>query len=69
MAPVFFPVFPTGKHSILGVFQVSSVNGLRQPVYAFNASEARLLCLSLGAVIASKDQVKDALARGLETCR
>ncbi|XP_060924456.1 lymphatic vessel endothelial hyaluronic acid receptor 1a [Limanda limanda] len=62
-------VFPAMNQSIAGVFQVSSLNHLNQPQYAFNASEARSLCLSLGVDIASKAQVKNALNRGLETCR
>lgn len=37
--------------------------------YAFNASEARNLCSFLGLNIASKVHLKEALARGLETCR
>ncbi|XP_070816413.1 lymphatic vessel endothelial hyaluronic acid receptor 1a [Chaetodon trifascialis] len=62
-------VFPAVNQSIAGVFQVSFLNDLNQPQYAFNASEARRLCLSLGVNIASKAQVNEALARGLETCR
>ncbi|XP_076593917.1 lymphatic vessel endothelial hyaluronic acid receptor 1a [Chaetodon auriga] len=62
-------VFPAMNQSIAGVFQVSFLDDLNQPQYAFNASEARRLCLSLGVNIASKAQVKEALARGLETCR
>lgn len=48
---------------------VTSLNELNQPEYAFNASEARSLCWSLGLNIASKAQVQKALSRGLETCR
>ncbi|XP_070766418.1 lymphatic vessel endothelial hyaluronic acid receptor 1a [Enoplosus armatus] len=62
-------VFPAVNQSIAGVFQVSYLNDLHQPQYAFNASEARRLCLSLGVNIASKAQVQEALTRGLETCR
>ncbi|KAM9366634.1 lymphatic vessel endothelial hyaluronic acid receptor 1a [Symphorus nematophorus] len=62
-------VFPAGNKTIAGVFQVSSLNYHMQPVYAFNASEARRLCLSLGVNIASKAQLNEALARGFETCR
>ncbi|KAM3626136.1 uncharacterized protein V6R79_023275 [Siganus canaliculatus] len=62
-------VFPGANQSIAGVFQVSYVNDLSQSQYAFNASEARRLCSSLGVKMASKAQVKEALARGLETCR
>ncbi|XP_053275172.1 lymphatic vessel endothelial hyaluronic acid receptor 1a [Pleuronectes platessa] len=62
-------VFPAMDQSIAGVFQVSSLNHLNQPQYAFDASEARSLCSSLGVDIASKAQVKTALNRGLETCR
>ncbi|XP_039994329.1 lymphatic vessel endothelial hyaluronic acid receptor 1a [Xiphias gladius] len=62
-------VFPEGNQSIAGVFQVSFLNHLNQPRYAFNASEARRICLSLGVNIASKAQVQEALSRGLETCR
>ncbi|XP_070699272.1 lymphatic vessel endothelial hyaluronic acid receptor 1a [Pempheris klunzingeri] len=61
-------VFPANQ-SIAGVFQVSHLNHLNQPQYAFNASEARMLCSSLGVNIASKAQVQEALTRGLETCR
>ncbi|XP_054626865.1 lymphatic vessel endothelial hyaluronic acid receptor 1a isoform X2 [Dunckerocampus dactyliophorus] len=60
-------VFPA--KSIAGVFQVSYLNELNQPEYAFNITDARDLCLSLGVNIASKDQVLHALDRGLETCR
>lgn len=62
-------VFPAASQSIAGVFQVSFLNNLNQPEYAFNVSEARRLCLSLGVNIASKAQVQEALTRGLETCR
>lgn len=48
---------------------MSSLNDLGQPHYAFNASEARQLCLSLGVTIAGKAQVEEALTRGLDTCR
>lgn len=48
---------------------MSSVNYLNQASYAFNASEARSLCLSLGVNIASIPQIEKALTRGLETCR
>ncbi|KAK2854013.1 hypothetical protein Q5P01_006674 [Channa striata] len=62
-------VFPAMNQSIAGVFQVSYLNGNNQLQYAFNASEARTLCSSLGVNIASKAEVLDALARGFETCR
>ncbi|XP_071371900.1 lymphatic vessel endothelial hyaluronic acid receptor 1a [Centroberyx affinis] len=62
-------VFPATSNSIAGVFQVSYINYLNQPEYAFNASEARELCWSLGLTIASKAQVNEALTLGLETCR
>ncbi|KAE8297024.1 CD44 antigen Extracellular matrix receptor III [Larimichthys crocea] len=62
-------VFPAVHKSIAGVFQVTYTDDFNQPQYAFNASEARTLCWSLGVNIASKAQVKDALSRGLETCR
>ncbi|XP_023266593.1 lymphatic vessel endothelial hyaluronic acid receptor 1 [Seriola lalandi dorsalis] len=62
-------VFPAVNRSIAGIFQVSAINDLNQPQYAFNASEARRLCSFLGVNIASKSQVQDALTRGLETCR
>nr|XP_046243848.1 lymphatic vessel endothelial hyaluronic acid receptor 1a [Scatophagus argus] len=62
-------VFPAVNQSIAGVFQVSYLNDLKQPQYAFNASEARELCSSLGVNIASYAQLKEALKRGLETCR
>uniref|UniRef100_A0A8C3G1W5 Link domain-containing protein n=1 Tax=Cyclopterus lumpus TaxID=8103 RepID=A0A8C3G1W5_CYCLU len=57
------------NQSIAGVFQVSGLNGLNQSQYTFNASDARRLCSSLGVNIASKAQVREALTRGLETCR
>ncbi|XP_041839573.1 lymphatic vessel endothelial hyaluronic acid receptor 1a [Melanotaenia boesemani] len=62
-------VFPAVDQSIAGVIQVSSLNSQNQLQYAFNASEARTLCQSLGLNIASKAQVEEALRRGLETCR
>ncbi|XP_034385551.1 lymphatic vessel endothelial hyaluronic acid receptor 1a [Cyclopterus lumpus] len=62
-------VFPAENQSIAGVFQVSGLNGLNQSQYTFNASDARRLCSSLGVNIASKAQVREALTRGLETCR
>ncbi|XP_003970059.3 lymphatic vessel endothelial hyaluronic acid receptor 1a [Takifugu rubripes] len=62
-------VFPAENQSVAGVFLVSHWNGLHQPQYAFNTSEARRMCGSLGVSIASKAQVKEALDRGLETCR
>ncbi|XP_042342470.1 lymphatic vessel endothelial hyaluronic acid receptor 1a [Plectropomus leopardus] len=62
-------VFPGENQSIAGVFQVSGLDYLNQPQYAFNASEARRLCWSLGVNIASKAEVQQALRRGLETCR
>ncbi|XP_062271503.1 lymphatic vessel endothelial hyaluronic acid receptor 1a isoform X1 [Scomber scombrus] len=62
-------VFPAVNRSIAGVFQVSYLNYLNQPQYAFNASDARKLCSTLGVNIASKEQVQKALRRGLETCR
>uniref|UniRef100_A0A3B3VVZ5 Link domain-containing protein n=1 Tax=Poecilia latipinna TaxID=48699 RepID=A0A3B3VVZ5_9TELE len=55
--------------STAGVTQVSYQNNQNQLQYAFNASEARKICQSLGLSIASKAQVKEALSRGLETCR
>uniref|UniRef100_UPI0037E74167 lymphatic vessel endothelial hyaluronic acid receptor 1a isoform X2 n=1 Tax=Semicossyphus pulcher TaxID=241346 RepID=UPI0037E74167 len=61
-------VFPAVNQSIAGVFQVTHLNHLNQPQYAFNASEARGLCSSLGVIIASKAEVQTALSRGLETC-
>ncbi|KAJ0002231.1 hypothetical protein NQD34_002027 [Periophthalmus magnuspinnatus] len=61
--------FPPLGHSVAGVFQVSYVNSLNQPYYAFNASDARSRCESLGVNIASVSQVINALTRGLETCR
>ncbi|XP_069549538.1 lymphatic vessel endothelial hyaluronic acid receptor 1a isoform X1 [Brachyistius frenatus] len=66
---MLFPVFPAVNESVAGVFQVSYLNDLNQPQYAFNASEARSLCSFLGVHIASKAQVEVALTRGLETCR
>uniref|UniRef100_A0A8C5N870 Link domain-containing protein n=1 Tax=Gouania willdenowi TaxID=441366 RepID=A0A8C5N870_GOUWI len=61
--------FPLPFPVVAGVFQVTRLNDFNQPHYAFNASEARLLCLSLGVHIASKAQVETALTRGFETCR
>ncbi|GAA6233678.1 lymphatic vessel endothelial hyaluronic acid receptor 1-like [Lates japonicus] len=62
-------VFPAVNQSVAGVFQVSSLDHLNQPQYAFNASEARTLCSSLRVNMASKADVQRALSRGLETCR
>ncbi|XP_043991452.1 lymphatic vessel endothelial hyaluronic acid receptor 1a [Gambusia affinis] len=62
-------VFPAANQSIAGVIQVSYQNNRNQLQYAFNASEARKICHSLGLSIASKAQVQEALSRGLETCR
>ncbi|XP_044055705.1 lymphatic vessel endothelial hyaluronic acid receptor 1a [Siniperca chuatsi] len=62
-------VFPATNQSIAGVFQVSYINDFSQHEYAFNASEARRVCLSFRVNIASKAQVQEALIRGLETCR
>ncbi|XP_007554167.1 lymphatic vessel endothelial hyaluronic acid receptor 1a [Poecilia formosa] len=62
-------VFPAANQSTAGVTQVSYQNNQNQLQYAFNASEARKICQSLGLSIASKAQVKEALSRGLETCR
>lgn len=63
------PVFPAENQTIAGVFLVSYLSDLSLPQYAFNASEARWLCLSLGVTIASKAQVQEALTRGFEICR
>ncbi|KAM6943590.1 lymphatic vessel endothelial hyaluronic acid receptor 1a [Xenentodon cancila] len=62
-------VFPALNQSIAGVIQVSYLNDQNQLRYAFNVSEARRLCQSLGLNIASRAEVEDALRRGLETCR
>ncbi|KAM7015135.1 lymphatic vessel endothelial hyaluronic acid receptor 1a [Tautogolabrus adspersus] len=62
-------VFPGANQSVAGVFQVSFLDHLNQPQYAYNASEARQLCSILGVIIASKSEVRTALSRGLETCR
>lgn len=62
-------VFPGENQSIAGVFLVSHLNSNNNFVYAFNASEARRVCIELGVHMASKDQVERALTRGLETCR
>lgn len=62
-------VFPAENRTIAGVFQVTYLNDRNIPQYALNASEARNLCSFLGLTIASKAQMKEALARGLETCR
>ncbi|KAJ0056647.1 hypothetical protein NL108_010599 [Boleophthalmus pectinirostris] len=62
-------VFPPLGRNIAGVFQVSYVNNLNQAYYAFNTSEARSICESLGVNIASVSQVVKALTKGLETCR
>uniref|UniRef100_A0A3B5LS00 Link domain-containing protein n=1 Tax=Xiphophorus couchianus TaxID=32473 RepID=A0A3B5LS00_9TELE len=66
---LLLPVFPAANQSIAGVIQVSYQNNRNQLQYAFNASDARKICQSLGLSIASKAQVKEALSRGLETCR
>uniref|UniRef100_A0A3Q0QSB2 Link domain-containing protein n=1 Tax=Amphilophus citrinellus TaxID=61819 RepID=A0A3Q0QSB2_AMPCI len=60
---------PAFNQSIAGLVLVTSLNKLNQPQYAFNASEARKLCSSLGLNIASRAQVNTALSRGMETCR
>ncbi|MED6249089.1 hypothetical protein ATANTOWER_009125 [Ataeniobius toweri] len=62
-------VFPATSQSIAGVIHVSYLNDQNQLQYAFNASEGRKICQYLGLSIASKAQVKEALSRGLETCR
>ncbi|KAM4631281.1 lymphatic vessel endothelial hyaluronic acid receptor 1a [Polymixia lowei] len=61
-------VFPAFS-GIAGVSQITYIDDNNQSQYAFNASEARELCLSLGLTIASKAQVQEALTQGLETCR
>ncbi|CAL8235960.1 unnamed protein product [Boreogadus saida] len=58
-----------GSDRIAGVNQVSSVDVFHQPHYTFNASEARLVCQSLGLTIATKAQVQRALSQGFQTCR
>lgn len=60
--------FPSPNRSIAGVILVSYLDQ-NQPQYAFNVSEARKICQSLGLSIASKAQIEEALSRGLETCR
>ncbi|XP_067105042.1 lymphatic vessel endothelial hyaluronic acid receptor 1a [Osmerus mordax] len=67
-SPRSLKVFPDG-HTVAGVFQVSYKTTQNQVMYAYNVSEARELCQSLGVTIASKAQVEEALSRGLETCR
>ncbi|KAG7274433.1 hypothetical protein CRUP_033589 [Coryphaenoides rupestris] len=47
---------------------VSSVDGSHRLQYAFNASEAREVCHSLGLTIASKAQVQSAITQGYQTC-
>ncbi|XP_076012424.1 lymphatic vessel endothelial hyaluronic acid receptor 1a [Genypterus blacodes] len=69
MDTIQFRVFPAANRSVAGVQQVTFVNYLNQPTYAFNASEARELCEALRLKIASKAQVQEALSKGLETCR
>ncbi|KAK6294595.1 hypothetical protein J4Q44_G00354250 [Coregonus suidteri] len=59
--------FPDSQ--IAGVFLVSYTNALNQLTYAFNASEAREVCWSLGVTMASNSQVEEAQRLGLETCR
>ncbi|XP_028812782.1 lymphatic vessel endothelial hyaluronic acid receptor 1a isoform X2 [Denticeps clupeoides] len=62
-------VFPT-TGTISGVFVVSrTAPNSKQQVYSFNASAARDVCQDLGASIATKAQVAQALTQGLETCR
>ncbi|XP_057690390.1 lymphatic vessel endothelial hyaluronic acid receptor 1a [Corythoichthys intestinalis] len=60
-------VFPA--KSIAGVNQLSLLNDQNKTEYGFNITEARELCTKLGLTLASKDQVDEALKRGLETCR
>nr|XP_029494946.1 lymphatic vessel endothelial hyaluronic acid receptor 1-like isoform X1 [Oncorhynchus nerka] len=57
------------ERHIAGVFLVSYTNDLNQFTYAFNASEAREVCWSLGVTMASNSQVEEAQRLGLETCR
>ncbi|XP_023851173.1 lymphatic vessel endothelial hyaluronic acid receptor 1-like [Salvelinus sp. IW2-2015] len=57
------------ERQIAGVFLVSYTNNLNQFAYAFNASEAREVCWSLGVTMASNSQVEEAQRLGLETCR
>ncbi|XP_013982184.1 lymphatic vessel endothelial hyaluronic acid receptor 1 [Salmo salar] len=57
------------ERQIAGVFLVSYTNDLNQLTYAFNASEAREVCWSLGATMASNSHVEEAQRMGLETCR
>lgn len=61
------PAFP--ERHIAGVFLVSYTKDLNQFAYAFNASEAREVCWSLGVTMASNSQVEEAQRLGLETCR
>ncbi|KAM9825746.1 lymphatic vessel endothelial hyaluronic acid receptor 1a [Syngnathus typhle] len=60
-------VFPA--KSIAGVVQLSLINDQNQTEYAFNVTEARDICTNIGFSFATKDQVNEALNRGLETCR
>ncbi|XP_049573705.1 lymphatic vessel endothelial hyaluronic acid receptor 1a isoform X2 [Syngnathus scovelli] len=60
-------VFPA--KSIAGVVQLSLINDQNETEYAFNVTEARDICTNLGFSFATKDQVNEALNRGLETCR
>ncbi|XP_077374550.1 lymphatic vessel endothelial hyaluronic acid receptor 1a [Festucalex cinctus] len=64
---IHLQVFPA--KSIAGVVQLSRMNDQNQPEYGFNVTEARDLCTNLGLNLATKDQVAEALKRGLETCR
>nr|ACN10242.1 Lymphatic vessel endothelial hyaluronic acid receptor 1 precursor [Salmo salar]ACN12597.1 Lymphatic vessel endothelial hyaluronic acid receptor 1 precursor [Salmo salar] len=57
------------ERHIAGVFLVSYTKDLNQFAYAFNASEAREVCWSLGVTMASNSQVEEAQRLGLETCR
>ncbi|KAM9408483.1 lymphatic vessel endothelial hyaluronic acid receptor 1a [Pholidichthys leucotaenia] len=62
-------VFPAVNQTIAGVVLVTQLDSLNQPQYAFNVTDARWVCSSLGLTMASKTQVEEALSGGLETCR
>ncbi|XP_064169020.1 lymphatic vessel endothelial hyaluronic receptor 1b isoform X1 [Anguilla rostrata] len=67
--PSQIKVFPeTGRGSGVFLASLQPVQN-RSPPYAFNASQAREVCLMLNAIIASRAQVEEAHRNGLETCR
>ncbi|MFT7802762.1 lymphatic vessel endothelial hyaluronic acid receptor 1 [Arapaima gigas] len=72
MVAIYGQLLPSSQFKVLpeegqirGVFEVSTT----PHPYAFNASIARIMCEHLGATLATKAQVEEAHAYGLQTCR